>query len=128
MNIHVAAAIIAAFVLAILMCFQLLLAAGLPLGQAAWGGKHRVLPLKLRINSLFAVFSLGVAAWIILARAGLVAPGSEPMVVRIGTWVFAGYLTLNTAMNLASKSRIERNVMTPATLLLVVCFVLVALS
>jgi len=35
MNIPVAAAIITAITQALLMCFQLLLAAGLPLGQAA---------------------------------------------------------------------------------------------
>lgn len=106
----------------------MLLAAGLPLGRAAWGGKHRILPTKLRLGSLAAVGILGVAAWIILARAGLVAPGAEPVTIRIATWVFAGYLLLNTLMNISSKSQVERYIMTPVATLLVVCFILVALS
>jgi hypothetical protein len=128
MSIHQYAAIVATVVLALGMCFQLLLAAGLPLGRAAWGGKHSVLPMKLRFGSLAATGILGVAAWIVLARGGLVGPGNGPMAVRVATWVFAGFLSLNTLGNLASKSTVERKVMTPATLLLVACFVIVAWS
>src|SRR6185369_13186591 len=68
-------AIAAAIVLGLLVVFQLLLAAGLPLGRAAWRGKYRVLPTGLRWASLAAAGVLGVAAWVVLARAGVVAPG-----------------------------------------------------
>jgi hypothetical protein len=123
------AAILATVVSVLMICFQLLLAAGLPLGQAAWGGKHSgVLPMKLRFGSLIAAAIIGVSAWIVLARAGLLGPESAPMAVRIATWVFAGFMCLNTLGNLASKSTVERKVMTPVTLVLAVCFVTVALS
>ncbi len=122
------AAIISAIILALLICFHLMLAAGLPLGRAAWGGQHRVLPTKLRWGSLAAVVILGVATWIVLARASLVAPGGDPTAIRIITWVFAGQQVLNTLMNIASKSPTERYVMTPASVFLVACFVIVALS
>ncbi len=122
------AAIIAAIILALLICFQLMLAAGLPLGRAAWGGQYRVLPTKLRWGSLAAVVILGIATWIVLARACLVAPGDEPTAIRIIAWVFAGQQVLNTLMNIASKSSTERYVMTPTSVLLVTCFVIVALS
>jgi len=128
MSSHELAAIVAAVVLALLICFQLFLAAGLPFGRAAWGGQHRVLPTKLRLGSLAAVGILGVAAWIILARAGLVAPGAEPVAIRVATWIFAGYSVLNTLGNIASKSPVERYVMTPTSTLILICFVLVALS
>ena len=121
-------AIGAAVVLAALMIFQLLLAAGLPLGKAAWGGAHRVLPTNLRWGSFASFFVLGIAAWSILARAGLVAPGAENMVVRVLAWVFAGFMVLNTAGNLASKSPVERKIMTPLTVFLVISFGVVALS
>jgi len=111
-----------------LAIFQILLAVGFPLGRFAWGGKHRVLPGKLRISSLASVAILGVAAWILLARAGHVAPGSEPLVVRIIAWVFTGYFGLNVLMNLASKSRLERAIMTPVALLLAACFLGVNLA
>jgi hypothetical protein len=51
-----AAGIVATAVLVGLICFQLLLAAGLPLGEYAWGGAHRILPRSLRIGSLVATF------------------------------------------------------------------------
>lgn len=121
-------AIIAISILALLMCLQMLLVAGLPLGRLAWGGQYRVLPVKLRWGSLLAVVTLGVAAWVVLARADLVAPGDEPLAIQIITWVLTGYWGLNTFGNIVSKSPAERYVMTPVSVLLIACFVVVALS
>lgn len=56
------------------------------------------------------------------------APGADAVWVRVASWIFAAFLALNTLSNLASKSRIERAVMTPATLILVICFVIISLS
>jgi hypothetical protein len=128
MNIPEWLAVAAVVVLALLMIFQLLLAAGLPLGRAAWGGQHRVLPANLRLGSLAAVVILGAAAWAILARVDLLPPGADSLVVRVVTWVFAAYLALNTVGNLASKSPVERGVMTPVSAFLVVCFVVASLA
>ena len=128
MEVHEIAAILAATLFGLLALFQILLAAGLPLGRAAWGGKYRVLPWKLRLNSLVAVGVLGAAGWVVLARADLVAPGAGSSAIRIANWVFVGYLTLNTLANATSKSKIERYVMTPISTILVVCLVIVALS
>ena len=105
-------------ILVALIIFQILLALGLPLGKAAWGGQHRVLPSNLRLGSLAAVGILAIAAWILLARAGLVPPGAEPLVVKIVAWVFASYFALNVLMNLFSKSPVERAIMTPVSALL----------
>jgi len=127
MSTQQTAAIVAAIMLLLLMGFQLLLAAGLPLGAAAWGGRYRVLPTGLRWGSLASVGVLGIAAGLVLARAGLLPTGSEATAVRVGTWVFAGFLSLNTLSNLASRSKVERYVMMPASLLLAVCFFVVAL-
>ena len=128
MNAREIAAIVATVVLGALICFQVLLAVGLPLGRAAWGGAHRVLPTALRWSSVAAVVILGFAVWMVLARAGLVAPGAEIRVVRIMTWIFAGYFVLNTVMNVMSRSSLERLTMTPVALILVACFILVARS
>jgi hypothetical protein len=111
-----------------MICFQLLLAAGLPLGRAAWGGQYAVLPINLRLGSLAAAAMLGVAAWVVLARAGMVGGMARSKAVKVATWVFAAYLCLNTLGNLASTSPMERAVMTPASLLLAICFVIVARS
>src|SRR5688572_24477362 len=119
MTLHPWIAVLAALVLGLVMGFQLLLVAGLPLGHAAWRGRYRVLPRHLRWASLATVGMLGLAAWVVLARVGLVAPGAEPVAVRVATWVFAGCLALTTVGNLASQSKVERSIMTPIALLLV---------
>lgn len=128
MNYSQLAALVATVVLALLMVFQCLLALGLPFGRAAWGGNHRVLPAKHRLGSAAAVPILGVAAWAVLATAGFLAPGPEVKIVRFLVWFFAGYFILNTVGNLASKSTLERNTMTPVSTLLAFCFVIVVLS
>jgi hypothetical protein len=112
----------------LLVVFQLLLAAGLPLGRAAWRGKYRVLPPGLRWASLAAAGVLGFAAWVVLARAGVVEPGPEPIAIRAGTWVFAGFFFLNAVGNVTSHSRIERYLMTFVVLFLGISFMMVALS
>jgi hypothetical protein len=128
MSMQQRVAIVATLVLGLVMVLQVLLAAGFPLGQAAWRGQYRVLPHALRWASLATVGVLGLAAWVVLARVGLAAPGAEAVAVRVATWVFAGFFCLNTLGNIASRSRVERYAMTPVTVLLVICFIVGALS
>ncbi len=70
----------------------------------------------------------GNRGMVVMSRAGIMAPGSKPIAIRIAAWVFTGYLGLNTPGNLASKSSLERLIMTPVSLVLVVCFTLGACS
>lgn len=128
MLVHEWAAAAATVVLALVLVFQLLLVAGAPFGGAAWGGRHRVLPVALRAASAVAVVVIVLMAWVILARAGLVPPGAEPVAVRVATWVFVAFFGLNTLANAASTSPVERFVMTPATVFMVACLIIVATS
>jgi hypothetical protein len=121
-------AVLAANVLLVMSLFHLGLAAGLPWGVAAWGGAHRILPARLRAGSVAAAAILACAGLVVLARAGVVAPGAQSVLVRVGSWGFAGYFALNTLGNLSSSSRVERVVMTPVAAVLAVCFVIVALA
>jgi hypothetical protein len=122
------AALVASTLLLLLAVFQLLLAAGVPWGRAAWRGTHRVLPKNLRLASLAATPVLVFAAWVVLARSSLAAPGPRPLWIRIMTWFFASYFTLNTLGNFSSPSNLEKWLMTPITIFLMTCFVIVALS
>jgi hypothetical protein len=122
------ASVLAASVLGLVVVFQFLLALALPLGRAAWGGTHRVLPPRLRFLSALSAVPLGLAAWIVLARTGVVASPWQPATVRAATWIAFSILVLNTVANLASKSRIERFLMTPTTFLCSACLLIAALS
>lgn len=119
------AAVLAGLVLAALTIFQTLLALGAPFGRYAWGGQHRVLPPSLRAGSALSIVVHGLIAAIVLARADLVPSGDVSAgVVGTAAWVVVAYFFLGIAMNLASRSRPERFVMTPvATVLCVLCAV-----
>ena len=66
---------------------------------------------------------------IVLERAGLVTTLNHSDVVYYGTWIMAGFFGSNTLTNLASKSRLEKFIMTPAALTLcVLCFVIAAIA
>ena len=122
------AALIAAVVLGGLIVFQVLLALGVPWGKAAWGGQHPgALPANLRWGSAAAAVVLGFAMWMVLARAGWVAPGSDALWVKIVTWIFTAYFAFNVVMNVLSTSVIEKAIMTPASAILVIGLVLVSL-
>jgi hypothetical protein len=122
-----AAAVVATAILAAVILLQALLVAGLPLGHAAWGGEHRVLPTKLRVGSAVAIGMLAAGSAVALAGADLIAPGPIGP-VRFAAWAFAALFALNTLGNLASRSQVERLVMTPLTALLVACFVTIGLG
>ena len=122
-----AAAVFATVLIAGVVVLQFLLALGAPLGRFVWRGQHRVLPVRLRLGSGLAAAILAGAAWIILARVGLVAPGPVPA-VRVAAWIAAGFFALNTAGNLMSPSRSERLLMSPVTIALILCFLLAALA
>jgi hypothetical protein len=123
------AAVAACAVLAALAVFQTMLAAGAPLGRYAWGGQHPgPLPLPLRVGSLISLLVYAVIALVLVWRAGLVTPALSDDVVRVAAWCVAGYFLLGTALNAASRSRAERNLMTPTAAALCALSSVVALS
>jgi hypothetical protein len=64
------AARIAAGMLAGLIIFQVALAAGAPLGHAAWGGAHPSLPTSLRLATAVPIASYALGAIMLLRHAG----------------------------------------------------------
>lgn len=119
------AAVTFCIVIALLAIFQISLIAGAPLGNYAWGGKYKILPLKLRISSVFSILLYALFAVTILGKAGIVTPISY---TNILVWILAGYLTIGIVMNGISRSHKERNIMTPIAAILAVLAIIVALS
>ena len=77
------------------MCYQMLLALGFPFGQAAWGGKHKKLPPRLRIASLFSAGIFVFSSLVVLGKAAIFPVLNSPTVVTYGVWILAAFLGLN---------------------------------
>jgi len=121
-------AVLICSLLAGLTVFQLTLITGAPLGHYAWGGAHKILPLKLRIGSAISILLYGLFSMIILSKAGLISLLDNSTVINIGIWVLASYFILGILLNGISRSKPERNLMTPLVFILAVATILLALS
>ena len=97
------------------------------MGRFAWGGQHRVLPTSLRAGSVVSIVIYALLT-VVLARADLVSLAVPAGVVRTATWVVVAYLLLGAGLNLASRSKPERAVMSPVTAVLCALYAVVALS
>ena len=105
--------------------FQAAIAAGAPLGRAAWGGTHVRLPQRLRVASAVAVAFWIVAALVVLARAGFDASPVPFSASRWATWILVVLLPIGAVMNAASRSPWERFLWAPIALVLgVLCLAL----
>jgi hypothetical protein len=111
-----------------LMCFQILLALGFPYGRAAWGGKYIKLPSRLRIASLFSAGVSVVASLFVLEKADILSVFNSSTVVTIGVWILVSFLGLNTLGNFASKSKLEKRIMTPISLTIALLCLIVAIT
>jgi hypothetical protein len=100
--------LVAAVRIAGMATFQILLAIGLPLGHAAFGGRNAILPEELRAASAMSALLFFAAFYVVLARGGLVGAASASAPVRIGIWVFVVIFGLSTLANTTSRSRWER--------------------
>jgi len=109
-----------------LTVFQLLLILGKPLGEYAWGGQHKVLPRKLRIASIFSIFLYIVFATFLASKAGIAAIITQQPLLDIAMWAFTAYFILGIFVNLISRNKKERVLMTPVALVLAVVFLTVS--
>jgi uncharacterized membrane protein YhdT len=122
------AASIATIAFAATMLLQLLLALGILPSTMAWGGTQPTLTPSLRLTSLVAIVVLGVFAYVIRRRAGLVGHPPVPRWVKVLAWVITAYLALNTLGNLASPSLAEKALFGSIALILALACLVVALA
>ncbi|GAA1991866.1 hypothetical protein [Microbacterium pumilum] len=106
-------------VLAALAVLQLALIFGAPLGRFAWGGQHRVLPVRLRIGSAVSILVYALIAVIAWDRIGAIDV-FPPLFAQIAMWVIFAYFVLGILMNAVSRSKPERNLMVPVSIVLTV--------
>jgi hypothetical protein len=106
-------------ILAALAVFQLVLIFGAPLGRFAWGGQHRVLPARLRIGSAVSILVYALIDVIAWDRVGAIEVFPEPF-SAVAMWVIFAYFVLGILMNAISRSKPERYVMVPVSIVLAV--------
>ena len=106
----------------VIATMTVLVACGLPLGEFTMGGQHKVLPKNLRVAAVISVAIQIFAMIIILQAGGFIPLWFSFKVTKYICFFFAAYLSLNTIMNMISKSRKERFVMTPLSLIAGICF------
>ncbi len=121
------AAAIGAGAFSIVIVLSILIICGLPLGELTMGGQYKVFPEKLRMI-LAAQLALQILFVVVILQMGGFLPlwFSSGVTKTIGI-VMAVYLSLNTAANFMSKSKKEKYVMTPLSLVSAVCFWITAL-
>jgi hypothetical protein len=107
--------------------FQILLAAGLPLGSAAFGGANPVLSSKLRVASAISAMLFFAALYVVIARGGLLGKVGSSWPVHSAIWAFAVVFALSALANVVSQSRWERLFMAPFALVLAICCVVLSI-
>jgi hypothetical protein len=122
------AGVAAAVGFAVIAVYEVALAFGAPFGGAAWGGNHPgTLPAGLRVASAVGAVLWGLAALIILQRAGLssILPFGRTF-VRRATWVLVVLSFMSAIANFASQSAAERLILAPVAIVLAVSCLMVA--
>jgi hypothetical protein len=121
-------AIVSCIILFGLAIFQLALILGAPIGKYAWGGAHTTLPRNLRIGSAISILLYGIFAIIILNKTEIILLFNDHAITDIGVWVLAAYFCIGAVMNGISRSKPERNLMTPIALVLAVLTLFIAIN
>jgi|MGYP000151972357 hypothetical protein len=106
----------------VIATMTVLVACGLPFGEFTMGGQHKILPKNLRVAAVISVAIQFFTMIIILQAGGFIPLWFSFKVTKYICFFFAAYLSLNTIMNMISKSRKERFVMTPLSLIAGICF------
>lgn len=121
-------AIIGAGLCFVVIILSVLLICGLPLGELTMGGQYKVYPKKLRIVLAVQLILQVFFAITILQAGGLIPLWFSHKSTKIVCIVMAVYLSLNVFMNLISKSKKEKYIITPLSLLTAICFWITALQ
>lgn len=107
--------------------FHVLVVGGIVPKTIVWGGRISD-PARVVREEVGSIVVLLVTAAFVIMRWRSLAYGSPNIVAAVGTWVLVILCTLNTVRNLFAKTRFERVVFTPLTLLLALLMLRLALA
>jgi len=127
-TVTLVAAIVYALATAVVVGFQLALAAGAPWGEYAMGGRFPGrFPPAMRAGALVQAVALVLLALVVLDRAGVVALGWTTVLPWLA-WVPVVVSAVSLAMNAASRSAVERRTWVPVALVMLVSSLVLALT
>lgn len=121
-------AIIGACLCLVVIILSVLLICGLPLGELTMGGQYKVYPGKLRIVLVVQLILQVFFVITILQAGGFMPLWFSYKSTKIVCIVMAVYLSLNVILNFISKSKKEKYVITPLSLMTAICFWITALQ
>lgn len=127
MSIVSVAAVTFGVLVAIVVAFQLALAAGAPLGTCAMGGKFPGrLPPAMRVAAALQASVLGVLAVIVMTHAGSIT--LDASFARWSIWIAVLVSAVSLVLNLITPSKGERLVWAPVAALMLASSLVVALG
>ena len=115
-------AIIGAILFGIIAIITLLVAFGAPFGEYVLGGQNKILPVNYRVVALITCAIQVFGIFTILQAGGYYMMWFSPDMTRIICFAFAAYITVNIILNLMSKSKKEKYVMNPISVLAAICY------
>ena len=121
-------AIIGAVLLFLVVIMSVALILGAPLGEFTLGGQFKVFPAKLRVVLATQLLLQVFFAIVLLQLGGFMPLWFSHKVTKIIGIALAVYLSMNCLANLASKSKKEKFVMTPLSVITAVCYWVNALA
>jgi hypothetical protein len=122
-----AALVVIAAVMALMVTFHLCVMTGLIPYDMVWGGRLESREQMLVFESVSILINLIVLLFAGI-KAGIFRWKIKSMVVRVVFWILFGLFILNTLGNLASENDLEKLLFTPATILLAISCLVVALD
>jgi len=116
-----------AFLALIVFFFQMALAAGVPWGHLAMGGRYPgKFPPNMRIGAIIQGALMVFLGVIVLSRAGSAFPGLSSLSIIL-VWVAVGISGISLIINLITQSKWERILWAPVGFLMTVSSLVVAL-
>lgn len=117
-----------AFLTLIVFLFQIALAAGMPWGHLAMGGRYPgKFPPNMRVGAVIQGALLAFLGVIVLSRADVAFPGLSNL-SNILVWVAFAISGISLVLNLITQSKWERVLWAPVGFLMTVSSLVVALS
>jgi lipoprotein signal peptidase len=112
----------------IVFLFQMALAAGMPWGHLAMGGRYLgKFPPNMRIGAVVQGVLIAFLGMVVLSRAGVAFPGLSNL-SNILIWVAVAISGVSLVLNLLTQSKWERVLWAPVGLLMTVSSLVVALT